>query len=69
MKRTSIILVLCVAGFSASAQGPTSAQATAGTPKKLLFLTHAALYKHTSLGAAEKAVIELGKAVRASRGG
>ena len=30
--------------------------------KKLLFLTHAALYKHTSLGPAEKAVIELGKA-------
>ena len=30
-------------------------------PKKLLFLTHAALYKHTSLGPAEKAVIELGK--------
>lgn len=31
-------------------------------PKKLLFLTHAGLYKHTSLGPAEKAVIELGKA-------
>ncbi len=30
--------------------------------KKLLFLTHAGLYKHTSLGPAEKAVIELGKA-------
>ncbi len=30
-------------------------------PKKLLFLTHAALYKHTSLGPAEKAVTELGK--------
>ena len=29
--------------------------------RKLLFLTHAALYKHTSLGPAEKAVIELGK--------
>lgn len=29
--------------------------------KKLLFLTHAGLYKHTSLGPAEKAVIELGK--------
>ena len=28
--------------------------------KKLLFLTHAALYKHTSLGPAEKAVTELG---------
>jgi type 1 glutamine amidotransferase len=30
-------------------------------PKKLLFLTHAGLYKHTSLGPAEKAVVELGK--------
>lgn len=30
-------------------------------PKKLLFLTHAALYKHTSLGPAEKAVSELGQ--------
>jgi type 1 glutamine amidotransferase len=29
--------------------------------KKLLFLTHAALYKHTSLGPAEHAVTELGK--------
>jgi uncharacterized protein len=29
--------------------------------KKLLFLTHAGLYKHTSLGPAEKAVTELGK--------
>lgn len=31
-------------------------------PKKLLFLTHAGLYKHTSLGPAEVAVTELGKA-------
>jgi uncharacterized protein len=30
--------------------------------KKLLFLTHAGLYKHSSLGPAEKAVSELGKA-------
>ena len=30
-------------------------------PKKLLFLTHAGLYKHTSLGPAERAVTELGK--------
>jgi hypothetical protein len=29
--------------------------------KKLLFLTHAGLYKHTSLGPAEKAVTELSK--------
>jgi hypothetical protein len=38
---------------------PAGGQAPA--TKKLLFLTHAGLYKHTSLGPAEKAVIELGK--------
>ncbi len=32
----------------------------APTTKRLLFLTHAALYKHTSLAPAEKAVAELG---------
>jgi type 1 glutamine amidotransferase len=31
------------------------------TPKKLLFLTHAALYKHSSLGPAEKAVADWGR--------
>ena len=30
--------------------------------KRLLFLTHAGLYKHTSLGPAERAVTELGQA-------
>jgi uncharacterized protein len=49
MKRA--LLVVLLAAASVSAQGP----------KKLLFLTHAGLYKHTSLGPAEKAVIELGK--------
>ena len=49
MKRALLILLLAAVGVSA--QGP----------KKLLFLTHAGLYKHTSLGPAEKAVIELGK--------
>ena len=34
---------------------------SAQSPKRLLFLTHAGLYKHTSLGPAEKAVTELGK--------
>jgi type 1 glutamine amidotransferase len=34
----------------------------AGAGKKLLFLTHAGFYKHPSLGPAEKAVTELGKA-------
>ena len=39
-----------------------AATVSAQAPKKLLFLTHAGLYKHTSLGPAEKAVTELGKA-------
>ena len=59
MMRTIVVALLAAATLSA--QAPTSAQATAGKPKKLLFLTHAALYKHTSLGPAEKAVAELGK--------
>jgi type 1 glutamine amidotransferase len=45
------IFVSCLLPFALQAQAP----------KKLLFLTHAALYKHTSLGPAEKAVIELGR--------
>ena len=48
--RTLLVAVLAAATLSAQA-----------SPKKLLFLTHAALYKHTSLGPAEKAVTELGK--------
>jgi len=47
-----VILVALLAVVTVSAQAPA---------KKLLFLTHAALYKHTSLGPAEKAVTELGK--------
>src|SRR4051812_8801647 len=40
---------------------PVRPQGTAAPPaKKLLFLTHAALYKHSSLGPAEKAGVELG---------
>jgi uncharacterized protein len=49
-------IALAIIGFSL--QIPAFSQG----PKKLLFLTHAALYKHTSLGPAEKAVTELGKA-------
>jgi hypothetical protein len=45
------ICACCLVPFALSAQ----------SPKKLLFLTHAGLYKHTSLGPAETAVIELGK--------
>jgi len=52
------LLLVCVAGALAAAV--LTAQAPA--KKRLLFLTHAALYKHTSLGPAEKAVTELGQA-------
>jgi type 1 glutamine amidotransferase len=51
IRRAVIALALCLAPFASTAQGT----------KKLLVLTHAGLYKHTSLGPAEKAVIELGK--------
>jgi type 1 glutamine amidotransferase len=47
------VLALALAVGAAAGQAPS--------PKKLLFLTHAGLYKHTSLGPAEKAVIEIGK--------
>jgi len=58
MKRALLVLLLASIGLSAAAFATTASQAG---PKKLLFLTHAALYKHTSLGPAEKAVTELGK--------
>ncbi len=46
-----VVFSLFSLNFSLASQGP----------KRLLFLTHAGLYKHTSLGPAEKAVTELGK--------
>lgn len=56
MKRLLTFLVIALLGAAAiHAQAPAAR-------KKLLFLTHAGLYKHTSLGPAETAVIELGKA-------
>jgi type 1 glutamine amidotransferase len=51
----------CLVLLSVSALCLLPLAGAAQAPKKLLFLTHAALYKHTSLGPAEKAVIELGK--------
>ena len=54
MARVCLALALVVFGLQPSAFSQGS--------KKLLFLTHAGLYKHTSLGPAEKAVTELGKA-------
>ena len=50
MRRALVAVLLATVGLSAHQ-----------APKKLLFLTHAALYKHTSLGPAERAVTELGK--------
>lgn len=50
----SIALGLTVLTLSAGAQAPTAR-------KKLLFLTHAGLYKHPSLAPAEEAVTEWGK--------
>ena len=54
MRTVALIALLAVFSLSAAGQPQT------GTKKRLLFLTHAALYKHTSLGPAERAVIELG---------
>jgi type 1 glutamine amidotransferase len=52
-----VVLVLAMvtglSGFGVHGQAPPR--------RKLLFLTHAALYKHTSLAPAEKAVTEMGK--------
>ncbi len=56
--RVAAVILLVAASLSAAASGGAPAQPAT---KRLLFLTHAALYKHTSLGPAEKAVIELGK--------
>ena len=55
--RARILLSLVLIGVAAVA-----AATQAPSKKRLLFLTHAGLYKHTSLGPAEKAVTELGQA-------
>ena len=47
-------LIVAAAAAALTAQAPAK--------KRLLFLTHAGLYKHTSLGPAERAVTELGQA-------
>lgn len=60
MRRALLVVLIAIAGLSAAAS--LRAAAGQGPSKKLLFLTHAALYKHTSLGPAEKAVTELGTA-------
>jgi type 1 glutamine amidotransferase len=59
MKRLAILIVCTAcAALVAPAFGPAHAQTP--SKKKLLFLTHPALYKHSSLAFAEKAVTELG---------
>jgi uncharacterized protein len=60
MNRGLVAFALVAVGFQLSAIG-LQLSALGQGPKRLLLLTHAALYKHTSLGPAEKAVIELGK--------
>ena len=55
MRQPLVAAVLVVASLW------TTIASQPAAPKKLLFLTHAGLYKHTSLGPAETAVTELGK--------
>lgn len=55
MKTLILVTAAVVLTISSS---PGARQSSA--PKKLLFLTHAALYRHSSLAPAEKAVMELG---------
>jgi len=52
-----IACILAVAGSALRAERAASQQ----QPKQLLFLTHAGLYKHTSLGPAERAVTSWGQ--------
>jgi type 1 glutamine amidotransferase len=59
-----IVILLCalaaVGARTAFAPRASASEGQVPAPKKLLFLTHAALYKHSSLAPAEKAVAELG---------
>jgi type 1 glutamine amidotransferase len=54
-RRWVLLGTLCIVAYA------TTAATQAPPRKRLLFLTHAGLYKHTSLGPAEQAVTELGK--------
>ncbi len=71
------LIAICTVGFAWSSAVSIPEPLSADTvreqvPKKLLFLTHAGLYKHTSLGPAEEAVSswgpEAGFEVTRSRG-
>jgi hypothetical protein len=50
--RLTLLIVAVALAQPATVRTPTTAR------KKVVFLTHAGLYKHTSLGPAEKAVTE-----------
>ena len=58
--RTALTCLIAGLAIASLRTGPISGQAPAR--KKLLFLTHAALYKHSSLAPAEAAITELGTA-------
>src|SRR5471032_2744976 len=58
-RRVALIILACMVAVGIAGRGLHGQTAAR---KKLLFLTHAALYKHSSLGPAEQAVTELGKA-------
>jgi type 1 glutamine amidotransferase len=57
-RSAGVFAVLCAVVFLRAPAPSAVAQGTG--PKKLLFLTHPALYKHASLEYAEKAVVEWG---------
>ena len=65
MRSAVRLTVACTAIALGISLAPVRAQPAAPQPaplsKKLLFLTHAGYYKHTSLAPAEKAVTELGR--------
>jgi hypothetical protein len=61
MSRSVLVVALVAVVGTVVAAIPAHAQTPAAAKKKLLFLTHAALYKHPSLAPAEKAVGEMGR--------
>jgi type 1 glutamine amidotransferase len=61
MPRYSLLFAALVSLLLTTVQASRPALSQEVPPKKLLFLTHAGLYKHSSLGPAEQAVIELGE--------
>jgi type 1 glutamine amidotransferase len=59
--RCPALLALAFVSFATSFCGVDSASAQVAASKRLLFLTHAGLYRHTSLRPAEEAVTALGE--------